>query len=325
MNPFLVKKYQSENKSDWNNFVSKSKNATFLFYRNFMEYHEDRFEDYSLLIYKKQKLIAVFPANRVGDIIFSHQGLTYGGLLLQSELKFNDVLESFKSLLIFLCFEGVQHLKVKMIPYFYNSFPSDEISYLLYLLGAQLDRRDALSVIDLNSDVNISKNRLEGVKKGEKHKLEIKEVTDLDEFWNMILIPNLRLKHGLSPVHSLQEIKVLKERFPNNIRQFNVYHKNKIVAGTTIFETKNVAHSQYISGNKESSSVGGLDFLYTYLIKEVFVNKRYFDFGNSNENKGRNVNEGLQFWKEGFGARTVTQDFYKVDTKNYKLLDSIMI
>ena len=44
-----------------------------------MDYHKDRFEDYSLMVFKDEKLVAVLPANRVEDKLFSHQGLTYGG------------------------------------------------------------------------------------------------------------------------------------------------------------------------------------------------------------------------------------------------------
>lgn len=309
----------------WDDFVSKAKNATFLFHRDFIEYHQNRFEDYSLLVFKKEKLIAIFPANKIGDTIYSHQGLTYGGLIIQGFLKFQDVLESFKTLLIFLNFNGFKLLKINTIPSIYHSLPSDEIHYIMFLLSAKLTKRDVLSVINLNENISVSKNRIEGCKRGKKHGLKIKEKNIFDEFWNNILIPNLKQKHSISPVHSLSEITLLKERFPNNIRQFNVYFNEEIVAGATIFETKNVAHVQYISSNKKKNMLGSLDVLHLYLIKEVFAGKTYFDFGVSNENEGKNINKGLQFWKEGFGARTITQDFYNINTGNYHLLDDVLI
>ena len=109
------------------------------------------------------------------------------------------------------------------------------------------------------------------------------------------MIPNLDNKHDVKPVHSLDEIQLLKSRFPKQIRQFNVYHNDTIVAGTTIFETKYVAHSQYISGNADKNTLGSLDFLHHYLLEEVFADKKYFNFGISNENNGQNINEGLQY------------------------------
>ena len=52
---------------------------------DFVEYHSDRFTDYSLMVYEDQKLIAIMPANfdENGDV-HSHQGLSYGGVLNKS-------------------------------------------------------------------------------------------------------------------------------------------------------------------------------------------------------------------------------------------------
>jgi len=290
-----------------------------------MDYHQDRFDDYSLLIFKKEKLIAIFPANKSGEILYSHQGLTYGGLIFKKNSRFEEEIESFKVVLDFIKSNGFLFINIKIIPKIYHTYPSDTVDYLLFLLDAKLYRRDLSSAIFNPEKLNIQSNRLQGKKKGEKQGLVIKEEIGFDKFWNNILIPNLERKHQVKPVHSLEEISLLKERFPNNIRQFNVYCKNTVVAGATIFDTKQVAHVQYISGNQDNQKLGSLDFLFEYLITNVFKNKMYFDFGISNENNGQNINQGLLYWKEGFGARAITQDFYKIDINNINKLDSIFI
>lgn len=321
---FSLSIYNSNLKSQWDNFIVGSKNGTFLFYRDFLEYHKDRFNDYSILFYKNDKVIAILPANKLKNKIYSHQGLTYGGLILEDNIKFSDVLQVFKLLLSHLNESNYESLIIKEIPEIYNVLPSDEVKYLLHKTNAELIRRDVLSVIKIGRN-SYSRDRIQGNKRGEKLKLNIKEVSNFEDFWNIILIPNLKNKHGVNPVHSLEEITRLNSIFPNNIRQFNVYLKERIVAGATIFETKTTAHVQYISGNEEKNKLGSLDFLFTYLIEKVFSNKEYFDFGISNENNGKNINEGLLYWKEGFGARSITQDFYEIKTSNYKNLDDIMI
>jgi len=322
---YNVVTYTDHDKMLWDNFLQASKNATFLFQRNFMDYHKDRFNDFSLLIYKNEKLIAVLPANKVNEIVYSHQGLTYGGLVFGKKLKFREVLHIFKILLKYLNEEGVAQLELKLLPSFYTKFPNDELMYLMFLTKAELIRRDALSVLNLTNKLKFSKDRIEGNKRGIKNNLSVKEVDSFEEFWNTILNANLQNKHQAKPVHTLEEMSLLKKKFPKNIRQFNVYKNDDIVAGTTIFETESVAHSQYISGNSDKNTLGSLDFLHTYLLEKVFMDKEYFDFGISNENSGKNVNEGLQYWKEGFGARTITQDFYSVSTKNHELLDTVML
>lgn len=325
MNPFLIEKYQAKHESDWNTFVLQSKNTTFLFHRSFMNYHQDRFHDNSLLVFKDKKIIAAFPANKVDDKIYSHQGLTYGGLILSKVIKFETVLTIFSCLLKYLSNQGIGTVELKQMPVIYNTVPADEIQYLNFILKSKLYRRDLLSVVEINKSPKISGNRIEGYKRAQKHQLTIKEEGSFNLFWNEILIKNLKNKHGAKPVHTLEEITLLKKNFPENIRQFNVYHGNKIVAGTTIFETETVAHCQYISGNKDKNQLGCLDFLQIHLIKEVFKDKKYYDFGISNENNGSHVNKGLLFWKEGFGARSITQDFYQIETKNYYLLDTVLI
>ena len=322
---YIVKYYESSLHPNWNEMVSNAKNATFLFNRDFIEYHKDRFKEASVVVFKRNRLIALFPANYVNDTIFSHQGLTYGGVILDSKIKLSAVLEVFKSILKFYHDKGFMNLELKLVPNIYNSLPSDELLYLSFLMDAELLKRDTLSVVSIGNKLPYNKDRKDGVKRAQKHNLIIKEDDRFDVFWNNILIPNLQKKHNTKPVHSLDEIKLLKQRFPNNIKQFNVYYNEKLVAGTTIFITKRVAHSQYISANTDKNNLGSLDYLHDYLITRVFMDKRYFDFGISNEEHGKKINSGLQYWKEGFGARTVVQDFYRIKLANYKKLENVLI
>lgn len=322
---YSVKKYTSKDKLLWQTFLRNAKNATFLFHRDFMEYHSDRFEDHSLLIFKNEKVVGLLPANISEKTLFSHQGLTYGGLLLNEKVKFQEVAAIFKNVLQWLYENKIEKLQLKVIPSIYNSIPSDEMDYLLFLVGARLLRVDLLSVIDIKRSLKIASNRLEGVKKAQKNNLRIEESNDFEPFWNTILTPNLALRHNALPVHSVGEITELASNFPKNILQFNVYKNDEIVGGATIFETENVAHVQYISANEDKQQLGTLDFLFEYLINKRFKEKRYFDFGTSNENQGKNINEGLLYWKECFGARSISQSFYEVKTADYKKLEAIFI
>lgn len=323
---YTIQKYKTEHKQLWNTFVSEAKNATFLFQRDFMEYHSDRFVDYSLLIFKAETLVAILPANREGDAIHSHQGLTYGGLVIKESLKLKDTLEVFKSVLQFLETEKITKCNIKLLPSIYTIAPSEALEYLLFILKSELYRKDVLSVIDYNAFPKmLSKVRKRGLKRAEKHGLTIKEEPNFEGFWNTVLIPNLEKRFNRKPVHSLAEIEKLHQQFPHNIRQFNVYYNGTIVAGTTIFETKTVAHAQYISATENKQELGSLDMLFHHLIHTVFKEKHYFDFGISNENQGKNINEGLLYWKESFGARTITQDFYSLNTANHNLLDGVLL
>jgi hypothetical protein len=311
-----VRKYTSSDANQWDTFVAQAKNATFLFKRAFMDYHSDRFQDFSLLVFKDETLFAVLPANVVNDTLYSHQGLSYGGLVLSSKAKFNHVLAVFSGVLKFLVSEGITLLKIKMLPKIYHTLPSDEMDYLCFLLGAKLYRTDLSSTINLAEENMLSRDRKAGIKRGLANQLVVREENDFELFWDTLLINKLKNKHKTAPVHTLAEIQLLKKRFPSHIKQFNVYQYNELVAGTTIFETKYVAHSQYIASNANKNSLGALDFLH----REIIIyyrsrQQRYFDFGISNESQGALVNKGLQYWKEGFGASSIMQQFYSIETK----------
>jgi hypothetical protein len=319
---YSVKQYQDCDYDHWNAFIGQAKNAAFLFHRDFMEYHKDRFEDFSLIIFDNEKLVAVLPANRVRDEVFSHQGLTYGGLVYNEKSKLTTIITAFRAVLLFLAANEIEKLHIKTIPSIYHTKPAEEIQYALFLAEAQLVRRDSLSVIDLSQKYDFSKIRKRGIQKGKANRLVIKEETNFESFWNEVLIQNLDEKHKAKPIHSIEEMDLLKSLFPNNIRQFNVYHNDKIVAGTTIFESETVVHCQYISKFERDENLGSLDFLYHFLITDVFANKRFFDFGISNESQGKKLNDGLTYWKESFGASTIVHDFYEVETANYAKLNS---
>ena len=321
MSNYRVEKYTKENRLAWDTFISGAKNATFLFARDFMEYHSDRFTDYSLLVYKDDLLYAVLPANIVGDKLYSHKGLTYGSLVLSKSAKLLYTFEAFKALLAFLDAKAISTLELRNIPTFYNTMPSDELSYFLFKANATLIKRDALMVIDTSTKIKFQKNRREGINKAKRNGLTIAVDDNFEGFWNEILIPNLRQKHGIAPVHSLEEIQLLAAKFPDHIKQVNVYKDNVIVAGTTLFLTKTTIHPQYVSGNSDKNAFGSLDLAYDYIINHFDSSKRYFDFNISSEENGTALNSGLIFWKESCGARTYVADNYLIDTACYKTLD----
>lgn len=325
MKNYTVRRYTLEDYTIWNAFISASKNATFLFYRDFMEYHQDRFEDFSLLVFENEKLVSVLPANRVGAIVYSHQGLTYGGLVLLPKSKLYDTIYLFQSVLKFLTDNGVSKLFLKQIPSIYCCYSSDEINYLAHICKSEVVMKHNVSVITLNQERLISKSRRECVNRGKKLGLDIKEDNKIDLFWNELLIPNLRDKYNSKPVHSADEISKLMTKFPDNIRHFNVYNGAKLVCGTTIFITNKVVKPQYISGNENNNELGSIDFLYDFLINDIAKGKDYFDFGPSHENNGLQIVKSINFWKESFGAHSLIQDFYEIRTANFELLDSILI
>lgn len=325
MTSYTVKRYQSSYKSAWNRFLYDSKNATFLFDRNFMDYHADRFKDYSLLVFKDENLVGLLPAHLENRTLYSHNGLTYGGLVFNKNVSFGEAKKIFQSILEFLEQVHIDFLKIKLLPRIYHKLPADEIDYLLFLVRAKSFRTDITASIENANRLPVtSSNRLRGIKRAIKNNLKIREETDFSSFWNSILKPNLMAAHNQKPVHSLEEIHLLHKRFPENIRQFSIYKDEEIVGGTTLFITDRVVHAQYIAAGETGRKTGALDYLFSELFK-IFKEIKYFDFGIVNEMQGKKVNKGLLEWKESFGARTIVHQFFEIETSRHHLLNSLYL
>lgn len=296
----------------WNDFVKKSKNGHFFFQRNYMDYHSDRFKDHSLMVFDtKDKLLALFPANLTDSVLYSHQGLTFGGLLVDVKMKTELMLNVFEYLLVYAREQEFLRIIYKCVPYIYHRHPSDEDRYALFIQNAKLIRRDVSSTINLLSDFKYSKGRKWSVNKARKENLCVFESNDYDEFWS-ILTAVLDGQHGAKPVHSLTEIKILAETFPDNIKLYLVKSELKVLSGALMFVNDEIVHTQYLANSGDGREIGALDFLLDDLIKNVYADKKYFDFGISNEDAGKTLNTGLIAQKEGFGARPVVHDFYEL-------------
>ena len=306
-----IRRYRREDKELWNSFVSKARNATFLFDRNYMDYHADRFDDNSFMFYHKGKLKAVLPANVAGDTLYSHQGLTYGGLLLDKKATVEDVLECFDSLNSWLRENGISKVVYKALPWIYQQYPSEEDLYALtWKCKAQLISRNIASTIVIDNKLKFAESRKSGIRKALSLNIEVGESNDVDGFWH-VLEDNLGNRYNAKPVHTASEMKLLMSRFPNNIKLYVAKMNGEIVGGTLIYVTPQVVHTQYISASVEGKTHGALDLLFDYIINKVYANCRYFDFGKSTEQGGAYLNEPLIFQKEGFGGRGVCYDWYQ--------------
>ena len=309
---FEIIRYTEADKASWDAFVAQSKNGTFLFFRNYMDYHADRFSDHSLMVYYKSSLYALLPANLTGDTLYSHQGLTYGGLLMTDKCKTAVVRDIFIAINNYLRQQGISRVVYKHIPWIYTSLPSEEDMFALSnVCHASLVSRDVASVVMLGNRLPFSVLRKRGIKKAEKAGISIMEMQDCREFWSL-LEHNLMDRYGAHPVHTLEEITLLKSRFPQHIRLFVACQGSRVVGGTLLYMDNQTVKTQYISACEEGKRVGALDLLFSQLLAQCEKDGiRYFDFGTSNHVANDDLNDSLIFQKEGFGGRAVCYDTYE--------------
>ncbi|WP_255412388.1 GNAT family N-acetyltransferase [Dysgonomonas sp. Marseille-P4361] len=308
-----IKLYTTEDKDTWDTFVRSSKNATFLLYRDFIEYHRDRFKDYSLLFYIDNKLVAILPGHIVDKVYYSHMGLTYGGLIMSQDTTASQVLMIFEYLTVTFRHQGIRKIIYKSIPHIYHRQPAEEDLYALFRYKAYLSSRGISSTVYNWDRVTYSDSRKNGLKKANKNNIKILINSNLVNFWN-IVDKNLKNQYNKKPVHSLEEITYLQEKFPDNIKLYTAVDKDdSILGGCLTFETDKVVHAQYTAATEEGKNQGAIDLVIDHIINIACSNKKIFDYGISTEDNGYYLNESLIYQKEGFGARATVYDTYTID------------
>lgn len=332
-----IVRYNDTMKEKWDAFVKASRNSTFLFYRDYMDYHRDRFNDFSLLSYKGERLMAMLPANLTDDgVLHSHQGLTYGGWILpEHHLDGAEMIPMWDAWLDFCRRERIHAIDYKPLPYIFAAQPSQEDLYLLWRYGAEVSQCQLSSVIDLSCRLPFNQQQRRNLRKSMAEDVGIREESDVADFMKL-LEECLRERHDAKPVHTSAELQLLRNRFPENIKVYTLRAGGEISAGVCLYlggrekdnagdempepspcrsglkvgncrKVSGYVHCQYIASSRAGREKGLLTRLMSYLIDMAEEDGyRYYDFGTSNEDSGHYLNPGLLRQKYSLGARGLT-------------------
>lgn len=307
--------FRSDLDASWDAFCARSLNATFLHSRRFLGYHGERFEDASVLLLDGEKLVGVMPAARAANdsaTVVSHPGATYGGIVHQGGLVGNRMIDALGDLRRHYADLGYSKLLYKAVPFIYGRATAQDDLYALFRHGAIRSRCDLSCAIDLGQRLPSSERRRRALKKAGRIVTLSHERSDVDALWT-VLGDNLWRKHGAKPVHTLDEIELLIQRFPDNIVIRCAKISGKVEAGVVLFNSCGVWHAQYIASSEIGYEASALDAVFDAVIREATdAGNRYFDFGTSNEQGGTVLNDGLYRFKQEFGGSGVAHEFYEL-------------
>jgi hypothetical protein len=304
--------YEPGLKNVWDAVVRESKNGNFLHSRDYLEYHRHRFDERSVVVYRKNRPSAVFPCSLHAAQIVSHGGLTYAGLIFGEDLHATEVLDVMNAVVARLRDTGASTLLYKAIPHIFARYPAEEDLYALSRMNARLVRRDLSSAILLQSRPKLSDSRKNTIRKAVRNAVTVAETSDIPAVH--ALLSQVLVRFGRNPVHSIAELQLLRERFPDGIRLFGAFREGRLIAASVLYDFDSTVHTQYLASSEEGRELGALDMLLSHLI-DSFQDRTYFSFGISTEDDGRHLNAGLVFQKEGFGGRGVVHDFYELDLR----------
>lgn len=310
-----IKRYSNGLESVWNEFNKESKNSLFMFDRKYMDYHKDRFCDHSLMFYDEDKLVAILPMSEHEDALISHGGLTYGGFITDSKMKQHTMMDCFSSLIDYAKCNGFKSIKYKCIPHIYHSQPAEEDRFALFANGAKLETVDVSTYLNLSNPLKMPKGRKAQISRAKREGVVIEELFELDDFNKFIELENEVLieHHGVKAVHTGDELKMLRDRLPENIHLFAAIKDGNMIAGTVVYEYDQVVHTQYMAANDEARTIGALDLAVSTVIEKYKEIKKWLDFGISTEHGMIYLNEGLCSQKEGFGGRTGVYEIWDIN------------
>ncbi len=314
-----VRLFTENDTEAWDKFCSEALQATLLHTRRYLSYHGEKFSDQSLILEKGNRIIGLFPAAEStsnSKIIISHPGITYGGLLHKGELHGENSRDALRLVMQHYKDANYNNLIYKATPSIYHRSPSQDDLYSLVSFNSKLIRRDLSCTIDLANQGKPSQRRVRGLKNADRHGVSILEGNcHLPELWT-ILTENLNTRHSVQPTHSIAEIEFLANHFPDNIHCICGAADGIILGGIVLYISPTCHHTQYITSSPTGNAVSVLDKIFNFAIahaKQKGV--RWFDFGISNENNGKVLNNGLYQFKSEFGGGGTVHDFYELDLR----------
>ncbi|MBZ0201279.1 MAG: GNAT family N-acetyltransferase, partial [Ignavibacteriaceae bacterium] len=312
--------YTEEWKDKWDNFILSSNNGTMFHLQKFFDYHTpDKFKFNHLIFLDKGEIAAVLPGGIKDDGLYeSPIGASYGSIVTP-DVKFSRAMEIVTTLLDYSRQHGLKELMLTSAPIVYDAVQNQNLDFAMLWSGFKYDLHYISSAIKLD-DRDIISRFQPTVRRNVRKSLKNPDVRvamndRYDEFYP-ILIEN-KSRHNVKPTHSLDDLLMLKELLPDNIKLIMIYYKDQPIAGSNLFiANKQVSLCFY--------NMLRYDFEYLKPIHRVMYEVikwsteegfQYVDIGVSQDTKAENPmtpSYSLIDFKEKFDAKTVMRNTFYI-------------
>lgn len=309
-----IEKYNQSLKEIWEDFVEKSSNGTIFHKRRFLSYHPPKRFTENSLVFKDNNIISLFPAVDFNGILSSHKGASYGGFVFKENITLKETYEIVDALLNYAIKSRFKGIEITFPPMIYYTRPNNYFEFVLMTKGFKFRKRELSSYIPvLEEPFDIFKQEARtAVRKAIKSGVSIVLSEDLKEFYK-ILEKNLSMRHNVKPTHTMEELLKLKKLFPDKIWLNAAFYKEKMIAGTLIFEVNpRVGLAFYISHDEEYKHLRPVNLLFYETLKLFYLKGiKYLDLGTFTLNMVPNM--GLGRFKESLGGRGIFRDTYFIE------------
>ncbi len=315
-----VSRFKESDTEWWDDYVWQADNGNIFHTRRFLSYHPpSRFVDHSLIFKRKNSVRAILPAVEMkmdkDRVLYSHRGASFGGFVYR-DLGIKEAFDLVEALKDYARQNGFSRVLITLPPLVYMRRYSNYVDFALLQKGFRYLKREITSVVQLPESTQeilpmFKSEARTATRKSMKSGIEIRLSDDYDTYYQ-ILKKNLKLRHNVTPTHSLDELKKLATLFPDRIHLWAAYLNDQMIAGVVNFVcTSRVVLAFYISDNKEFQQYRPVNNLFYHIFQwAVEQGFHFYDFGIFTVNM--DPNWGLGKFKENFGARGLFRDTFEL-------------
>jgi hypothetical protein len=303
-----IDRYDPQRLAVWDDFVRSSRNGHFMLQRGYMDYHAQRFRDESLLFLRGDRLVAVLPAHRCDRTLASHAGLPFAGLVVGPRTLHRDVRAVFELLGGYMRANSLTQFACTPTPVCYHSTPFEDDIYVLNTLGARCTMKLSAGFPGMAPPCQSAQTAHELRRIARKYPCLFREIDDVAAFWTH-LERFLCECHGVRPVHTAEEMALLKSRFPTHIRMILAQAGSEVVAGLLIYLTDRVQRAQYVFRRGDERARISVRLI-LHVATHPDYQRAWHDLGTSVSPLTGQLDSGVLLNKEITGARgTIVQSW----------------
>ena len=317
-----INRYEKKQLDEWDQFVNASNNGTMFQKQRFINYHIDRkFVDNSLIIKNNNNIVAVLPAAIKNNILYSHPGSSYGGLVLAKKTEFAVINNIIQELDNYCKNKKLKSIFLINSPSIYHKEVDDSLDYLLqwnHFRKKEIYISHAVNINETVSVLDLLKKRKRRYLNNddELNALEFKESNEFDSFYDILLKSKEKFK--TKPTHSLEELYQLKKIFPEQIKLLLTMKEDSVVGGSLMFFANKKISLIFYNTILEELRNSQISMLQLYKCMEISKQLGYqmVDFGVSHTPEANDPMApklSLIHFKEQFNAKGVLRIAYQKD------------
>jgi len=258
---YSVTPYGEKFRTDWENLVQSSHNGIFQNQRLYLEYHQSKLIDESIVVLRHGEVVALLPMARVSkEVVCSHPGAAFGGLITKVNWHLDDLRIVTAEIFALLSRKGFCIFEYRPVPEIMHRrrFITDQ--EMLVSMGNLVQTRMIPYQVDVLQ--NDETHRTRNLKKANSSSL-IFEISKNLEASYKVINDNLWNRHDTRPTHKLEEIQYLTSNFGESIRCYDVRSKEggEILATSIIYDYGNLHHIQYLGSSPAGRAFFAVDFM----------------------------------------------------------------